>query len=204
MQQNNKILQIIQVAFSPMLIPTYIYATFIYTTYLRELPTVFSVLILLSILIFTGLLPTAAYRLLSISLEQKGWSKLKKRLSLNLLSILGNSVCIYTITKLSFPAWMIAPLVGITALQLILVVTNTYNKVSSTMTSIGEYIGVIYILGKLRYIVPIEWLIVWILIAGVIGTILLYQKRNTLKEQLYGVTLGVITTIASIYIWIYI
>lgn len=199
-----KAAEIISFIFSPVMIPFYGFLTLIYCTYLSELPVYFIIMILGIILAFTALIPSMSL----IWLHQIGAisnidnPSREERVRPYLFSLMGYVICIYFLIRMSFPMWMVSLLIGGCVILIFMLIINKWWKISAHMAGIGAYIGLIYMLGKLRFILPIEGLAIIILSAGLLGSCRIYLGRHTLGQVLVGTLLGFLWSCASIYVGI--
>ncbi|MEG1642659.1 MAG: hypothetical protein RR293_00725 [Bacteroidales bacterium] len=199
-----KAAEIVSYILSPVMMPFYGFITIIYCTYLSALPLSFIVLILGIILVFTALIPSISL----IWLHQIGAISnidnphKEERVRPYLFSLMGYIICIYFLIRMSFPIWMISLLIGGIVILIFMLIINKWWKISAHMTGIGAYIGLIYMLGKLRFILPIESLAAIIISAGLLGTCRIYLGRHTLGQVLVGAILGFLWCCASFYVGI--
>lgn len=179
--------------FSPFLIPSYIYITLIFSSYLAILP-ISSILIVVGVIAFF----TAGVPLISIAWNNYNIGKNGDKTTSYPYLITG--ICYmflaYILLKSGVPVWIASfTFSGIVVLIMLAILKKAYN-VSIHMTAFGAYLGAVFSIIKIQgNIFPLEFIAAIILICGVLGS-----ARSYLKDYTPG---GIITGVVLGFVWSY-
>ena len=172
---------------SPFIIPTYIYITLIFSSYLAMLPAS-SILIFLGIIaFFTALVPS-----ISIAWNRQNIEKYSNNRSLYPYFITG--ICYmflaYIFVKTGLPLWFTSFLFSGIVLLIMLAILKKSFKVSVHMTAYGAYLGAIFAIAKFQGNIPIDIISMVILLGGILGSSRAYLKDYTPGSIITGAVLG--------------
>ena len=148
-------------ALSPLLIPLYIYLTIIFSTYLALLPLNSILLVISIVAIFTVIIPFITLAWKAANEDDK--IELSKKIYPYYISATAYIFTAYMLYKIGLPLWMASFLVGGAITAIILALLRKSYNISVHMAGIGSYIGVLYTLTGLKYVIPIELLIIIII-----------------------------------------
>lgn len=196
------IAETISLILSPVLIPLYSFITLIYSTFLATLPTEFITILLGMIALFTAIIPGIAMLWLHYNGKMADMDnpRSEERTTPYAISAIGYAACIYLLVRMSFPLWMTSLLIGGAAMIICMIIINRWWRISAHMAGLGAYIGVIFMLSKLGFVIRIEWLVTIIISAGLLGSCRIYLGRHTLGQVLAGAVFGFVWTCLALYI----
>ena len=187
-------------ALSPLLIPLYIYLTIIFSTYLALLPLNSILLVISIVAIFTVIIPFITLAWKAANEDDK--IELSKKIYPYYISATAYIFTAYMLYKIGLPLWMASFLVGGAITAIILALLRKSYNISVHMAGIGSYIGVLYTHTGLKYVIPIELLIIIIICTGILGSCRTYLKDHTPGELITGLILGFIWSCSAFYIGI--
>ena len=174
--------------FSPFLIPSYIYITLIFSSYLAILP-INSILIVIGVIAFF----TAGVPLISIAWNNYNIGKNGDKGTSYPLLITG--ICYmflaYILLKSGVPVWIASfTFSGIVLLIMLAILKKNYN-ISIHMTAFGAYLGAVFSIIEIQgNIIPLEFIATTVLICGALGSARAYLKDYTPGGIITGVVLG--------------
>lgn len=205
MRRNRFILTVasyISVIFTPFYLPLMgLLALFLFS-YLSMLSWGYKLHILLSVWIFTCLLPTTLIRLYS---QYQGWSLLKlvqreARMVPYIISIVCYFACLY-VMQLSHVSYIIkAIVVAALVVQILCAIINHWWKISIHTAAIGGTTGAVIAFSLIFGFYPLWWLCLLILLAGVLGTSRMLLRIHSLGEIVGGFLLGVVAGFVGVVI----
>lgn len=192
--------KIVSGVLSPLLMPLYIYLTIIVSTYLALLPLNSLLLVISIVTIFTVIIPfiTLAWKVAN----EEDKIELSKKTYPYYISATAYLFTAYMLYKIGLPLWMASFLVGGAITAIILALLRKSYNISAHMAGIGSYIGVLYTLTGLKYVIPIELLTFIIICTGILGSCRTYLKDQTPGELITGLILGFIWSCSAFYIGI--
>ncbi len=196
------IAEIISLILSPVLIPLYAFLTLVYSTFLATLPPEFISILIGVIALFTAGIPGTAMLWLHYTgrMSDMDNPRSDERTIPYIISVIGYAACIYILHRMAFPLWMTSLLIGGAIMIICMTIINRWWRISAHMAGIGAYIGLIFMLGRLGFVIRIEWLVAIIISAGLLGSCRIYLKRHTLGQVLAGAVFGFIWTCLTLYI----
>ena len=174
--------------FSPFLIPSYIYITLIFSSYLAILP-INSILIVIGVIAFF----TAGVPLISIAWNNYNIGKNgdKGTSYPSLITGICYMFLAYILLKSGVPVWIASfTFSGIVLLIMLAILKKNYN-ISIHMTAFGAYLGAIFSIIEIQgNIIPLEFIATTVLICGALGSARAYLKDYTPGGIITGVVLG--------------
>lgn len=195
------IAETISAILSPVLIPLYAFLTLVYSTFLATLPPAFIAILLGIIAVFTAIIPATAMIWLHYNgkMQDMDNPRSDERTIPYTISAIGYAACIYVLNRMAFPLWMTSLLIGGAIMIVCMTIINRWWRISAHMAGIGAYIGLIFMLGKLGFVIRIEWLVAIIIGAGLLGSCRIYLGRHTLGQVLVGAIFGFTWTCLALY-----
>lgn len=192
--------KIISGVLSPLLMPIYIYLTIIVSTYLALLPLNSLLLVISIVSIFTVIIPfiTLAWKVAN----EDDKIELSKKTYPYYISATSYLFTAYMLYKIGLPLWMASFLVGGAITAIILALLRKSYNISAHMAGIGAYVGVLYTLTGLKYVIPLELLTIIIIFAGILGSCRVYLRDHSPGEIITGLILGFIWSYSAFYIGI--
>lgn len=179
--------------FSPFLIPSYIYVTLIFSSYLAILP-INSILIIIGVIaFFTAIVPFISIAWNNYHIGQN----LNKSASYPFLI---TGICYmflaYILLKSGVPIWIVSfTFSGIVLLMMLAILKKSFN-ISIHMTGFGAYMGAVFTIVRFQgAIIPLEIIALIILLGGFLGSARAYLKNYTPGGIITGVILG--------FVWCY-
>ena len=178
--------------FSPFLIPSFIYITLIFSSYLAILP-ISSILIIVGVIAFF----TAVVPFISIAWNNYNIGRNSKVASYPFLI---TGICYmflaYILLKSGVPMWIVSfTISGIALLIMLAILKKNYN-ISTHMTAFGAYLGAVFSIIKIQgNIIPLEFIASVFILGGLLGSARIYLKNYTPG--------GIVTSAILGFIWSY-
>ena len=178
--------------FSPFLIPSFIYITLIFSSYLAILP-ISSILIIVGVIAFF----TAVVPFISIAWNNYNIGRNSKVASYPFLI---TGICYmflaYILLKSGVPMWIVSfTISGIALLIMLAILKKSYN-ISTHMTAFGAYLGAVFSIIKIQgNIIPLEFIASVFILGGLLGSARIYLKNYTPG--------GIVTSAILGFIWSY-
>lgn len=196
------IAETISAILSPVLIPLYAFLTLVYSTFLATLPLEFIAILLGIIALFTAVIPGIAMIWLHFNgkMQDIDNPRSDERTAPYVTTAIGYAASIYILDRMAFPLWMTSLLVGGAIMIVCMAIINRWWRISAHMAGIGAYMGLVFMLGKLGFVIRIEWLVTIITGAGMLGSCRIYLGRHTLGQVLAGGIFGFAWICLSLYI----
>lgn len=192
--------RIISMIFTPFMVPFVAFCLLFFFTYLSIMPLQYKLTILALVYCFTILMP-----MLGIYLFQKinGWTlrelgHREKRFIPYGMTILSYMACLLTMYHIHLPRYMSGIIVATLICMVICTLINTRVKISTHMASGGLMIGGLLSYSFIFQFNPVEWLCVFILLSGMLGSARIIVKQHTLKEVGGGFLVGLFCGIIGI------
>jgi len=186
--------RIISMVFTPFYLPLVgIIALFLFS-YMSQLPTLYKLLILLLVYLFTILIPTM---LIHLYRSYHGWQPIQlgvreRRLIPYLISILSYFTGGYVMTRLHVPAFMIQILMAALMIQVVCAIINNWWKISMHAAAIGGLTGGLLAFSTIFMFNPLWPLCLLLIIAGLVGSSRMILLQHTLGQVVTGFLVGLI------------
>lgn len=183
-------------AFSPLLVPTYGILLAFNLSFLTILPTRTMVVVSLTTLLITGIIPLGLiqYMWKSKRVSNPGLRKRRERFWPYVMTTVCYLICMVYLMALKAPSWLWAFMLGAAISVLIVMIINKWWKISAHTTAMGGLLAMLFRIVVSAYNpMPVEgWLVVAILLTGMVGTARLLLGRHTLLQVLAGLVVGFI------------
>ena len=114
------------------------------------------------------------------------------------MTILSYMACLLTMYRIHLPRYMSGIIVATLICMVICTVINTRWKISTHMASSGMMVGGLLSYSFIFQFNPVEWLCVFILLAGMLGSARIIVKQHTLNEVTGGFFVGLFCGITGI------
>lgn len=178
--------------FRPQYFPLVAFIALFLFTYLSLLPLTFKLLILITVLLGTVLLPQLTIRVW----RQMNHLKLhhlrlrKHRFFPYLVYLLFYALTLHFIARFHLPFYMAGILLGSLLIQGSCLLINVWWKISTHSAGAGGVIGALVAYSLLFNFNPVWWLCLCIIIAGLVGSSRMLLRQHTLAQVLAGTLLG--------------
>lgn len=193
--------KVISAVFTPFSIPFLAFLILFIFSYLRIMPIQYKLIVLGVVYCFTILMPT-----LTIFLFRKinGFSpddlaERQRRYTPFILTIISYVFCLLMMRRLNIPWYMTGIILAALVMMIICVVVNLKWKLSEHMAGAGAVIGGLVAFSALFGYNPVWWLCIFILVAGVLGTVRIILRHHTLGEVMGGFTVGLICSLLVLH-----
>lgn len=194
------IARLLSAVFRPTYYPTVGLIILLTMTYLNLLPLAFRLWVVAMTYVFTVVLPSLgvlAYR------KARGWSRgdlrhQHKRVVPYALHLLCYGCCMYIMTALHLPRFMVAVIIVSLLIQLSCVVVNIWYKVSMHSAGSGGVIGALLAYSSLFGFNPVWWLCTAILVSGLVMTSRMLLRQHTLWQVTCGTAIGIMCGVAGV------
>lgn len=180
--------------FTPFYLPLAgLLALFIFS-YMSLMPLFYKTLVLLTVYLFTILLPTLlihAYR------NYQGWSrwqlgKRESRMVPYIIAILCYTLCYFVMSYFHTPQFMANILVAALLIQVVCAVVNVWWKISTHTAAIGGFEGALVAFSILLAFNPLWWFCVILVFAGAVGTSRMILRQHSLSQVVTGFLSGTV------------
>lgn len=194
MKEKNIILtaRIMSMVFTPFYLPLVgLVALFIFS-YMSLLPMAYKIPTLLTVYIFTILLPSL---LIHLYRKLQGWTskelgRKERRLVPYIISILCYFGCFFLMEYRNTPRVISIILVAALVIQMACAFINIWWKISTHTAAIGGVAGALVIYSIAFAFNPIWWLSFVLLLAGMVGTARMILRQHTLSQVVAGFFVG--------------
>lgn len=189
------------VLFRPFYMPLVGFIALFYFTFLDALPLRYKLTVLVTVYLFTVLMPRMAifcYRKLN------GWashqlSRRERRVVPYILSMSSYLACLYVMDNTHMPNYMSGIIVSALLVQLACAFINIWWKISTHSAGAGGLIGALVTFSFLFMFNVVGWLCLAILLAGVVGTSRMILRQHTLGQVMAGTAVGILFGILGFF-----
>ena len=186
--------------FTPFYLPLVGLVALFLFSYMSLLPLAYKLPMLLTVYLFTILLPSV---LIHIYRRYQGWSttelgKKERRIVPYIISILCYGLMLYLMERLKMPRFMMGVIVCALSLQIVCALTNIWLKVSTHAAASGACIGLLMAFSLLLHVDPALWLCALTLLNGLVCSARLILRQHTIVDVWAGTVIGVICGFLSI------
>lgn len=180
--------------FTPFYLPLAgLLALFIFS-YMSLMPLFYKTLVMLTVYLFTILLPTLlihAYR------NYQGWSrwqlgKRESRMVSYIIAIICYTLCYFVMSYFHVPQFMANILVAALLIQVVCAVVNVWWKISTHTAAIGGFEGALVAFSILFAFNPLWWFCVILVFAGAVGTSRMILRQHSLSQVVAGFMSGTV------------
>ena len=184
----------VSMVFTPFYLPLAgLLALFIFS-YMSLMPLFYKTLVLLTVYLFTILLPTLlihAYR------NYQGWSrwqlgKRESRMVPYIIAIICYTLCYFLMSYFHTPQFMANILVAALLIQVVCAVVNVWWKISTHTAAIGGFEGALVAFSILFAFNPLWWFCVILVFAGAVGTSRMILRQHSLSQVITGFLSGTV------------
>lgn len=186
--------RVVSMVFTPFYLPLAgLLALFIFS-YMSLMPLFYKTLVMLTVYLFTILLPTLlihAYR------NYQGWSrwqlgKRESRMVPYIIAIICYTLCYFVMSYFHVPQFMANILVAALLIQVVCAVVNVWWKISTHTAAIGGFEGALVAFSILFAFNPLWWFCVILVFAGTVGTSRMILRQHSLSQVLAGFMSGTV------------
>lgn len=186
--------RIMSMIFTPFYLPLVgLVALFIFS-YMSMLPMLYKLPMLITVYIFTVLLPSV---LIHTYRHFQGWTlrelgKKERRIVPYLISILCYFGCFFLMEYRNTPRVMSIILVAALAIQMVCAFINIWWKISTHTAAIGGVAGALLAYSIIFGFNPIWWLCLVLILAGMVGTARMILRQHSLSQVVVGFFVGLV------------
>ena len=186
--------RVVSMVFTPFYLPLAgLLALFIFS-YMSLMPLFYKTLVMLTVYLFTILLPTLlihAYR------NYQGWSrwqlgKRESRMVPYIIAIICYTLCYFVMSYFHVPQFMANILVAALLIQVVGAVVNVWWKISTHTAAIGGFEGALVAFSILFAFNPLWWFCVILVFAGTVGTSRMILRQHSLSQVVAGFMSGTV------------
>jgi len=169
-------------------------------SYMNIFPWAYKLQVLIMVYLFTILLPSL---MIHFYRRYQGWSLIElgqreRRMVPYILSIVCYFTCIYVMTRLHIPHFIISILIAALMVQIICALINVWWKISTHTAAIGGVGGALFAFGEYLGFNPVWWLCVVFIVAGILGTCRMVLRQHSLSQVVGGFWVGFVCAAVSI------
>ena len=184
----------ISMVFTPFYLPLVGLAALFTFSYMSLLPWQYKTAILLTVYIFTILLPTLLIR---IYRHYQGWtlSQLgirERRMIPYIIAIVCYFACYYLMNSQRIPRFMSNILVAALVIQVVCAIINVWWKISTHTAAIGGFAGALMAFSILFTFNPLWWFCIILIIAGMVGSSRMILRQHSLSQVCTGFLVGAV------------
>lgn len=184
----------ISMVFTPFYLPLVGLAALFTFSYMSLLPWQYKTAILLTVYIFTILLPTLLIR---IYRHYQGWtlSQLgirERRMIPYIIAIVCYFACYYLMNSQRIPRFMSNILVAALVIQVVCAIINVWWKISTHTAAIGGFAGALMAFSILFTFNPLWWFCIILIIAGMVGSSRMILRQHSLSQVCAGFLIGAV------------
>lgn len=184
----------ISMVFTPFYLPLVGLAALFTFSYMSLLPWQYKTAILLTVYIFTILLPTLLIR---IYRHYQGWtlSQLgirERRIIPYIIAIVCYFACYYLMNSQRIPRFMSNILVAALVIQVVCAIINVWWKISTHTAAIGGFAGALMAFSILFTFNPLWWFCIILIIAGMVGSSRMILRQHSLSQVCAGFLVGAV------------
>lgn len=182
----------ISLVFTPFYLPLLGVGLLFTVSYMEALPAWYKWRILLTVYLFTILMPTLLIR---IYRHIQGWSRIeigqkKRRVVPYCISILSYFICIEVMSVQNVFFFIHSIIFSALLIQITCTLINLVWKISTHMAAIGGLAGGILAFTYIFIYNPIWWFCLTLLLSGVLGSARMILRQHTLAQVVAGFGLG--------------
>ena len=192
----------LSVVFTPFYLPIVGLAILLVFTYLSLLPFTYKLFLLLTVWLFTVVMPTVLIRLYR---RYQGWTRLElggreRRVVPYVISIVSYMVCYYIMEAAHVPYFIRSVVIAALVVQVACAIVNTFTKVSTHTAAIGGVAGALMAFAAVFGFNPVWWLCAVMVLAGLVGSSRMVLRQHTLQQVVLGFLVGVAGAFAAVII----
>ena len=178
--------------FTPFYLPLVGLVALFLFSYMSLLPLAYKLPMLLTVYLFTILLPSV---LIHIYRRYQGWSttelgKKERRIVPYIISIVCYFGCFFLMEYRNTPRVISIILVAALIIQMVCAFINIWWKISTHTAAIGGVAGALMAFAFIFMFNPIWWLCIVLLLAGAVGTSRMILRQHTLAQVVMGFVAG--------------
>ena len=196
MKEKNIILtaRIMSMIFTPFYLPLVGLVALFMFSYMSLLPMAYKLPMLLTVYLFTILLPSMLIHLYrrfqGWTSKELGWKE--RRIVPYLISILCYFGCFFLMEYRNTPRIISIILVAALVIQMVCAFINIWWKISTHTAAIGGVAGALIVYSIALDFNPLWWLSFVILLAGMVGTARMILRQHSLSQVVAGFFVGLI------------
>lgn len=193
--------RVVSAIFTPFSIPFLAFLILFIFSYLRIMPLQYKLIVLGVVYCFTILMPTLTifiFRKIN-GFSPQDLAERKHRFVPFILTITSYVFCLLMMHRLNIPWYMTGIILASLIMMVICIVVNLRWKLSEHMAGSGAIIGGVVAFSALFGYNPLNWLCLFILIAGVLGTARIILQHHTLGEVIGGFVVGLVCSLLVLH-----
>lgn len=193
--------RVVSAIFTPFSIPFLAFLILFIFSYLRIMPLQYKLIVLGVVYCFTILMPTLTifiFRKIN-GFSPQDLTERKHRFVPFILTITSYVFCLLMMHRLNIPWYMTGIILASLIMMIICIVVNLRWKLSEHMAGSGAIIGGVVAFSALFGYNPLNWLCLFILIAGVLGTARIILQHHTLGEVIGGFVVGLVCSLLVLH-----
>lgn len=196
MKEKNIILaaRIMSMIFTPFYLPLVGLVALFMFSYMALLPMGYKLHVLLSVYLFTILVPSI---LIHIYRQYQGWTskelgKKERRLVPYIISIVSYFGCFFLMEYKNTPRVVSIILVAALVIQMVCAFINIWWKISTHTAAIGGVAGALMAYSIGFSFNPMWWLCFVLILAGMVGSARMILRQHTLSQVVTGFFIGLV------------
>lgn len=180
--------------FTPFYLPLVGLVALFMFSYMSLLPIAYKLPMLLTVYLFTILLPSL---LIHLYRRFQGWTskelgRKERRVVPYIISILCYFCCFFFMEYRNTPRVISIILVAALVIQMVCALVNVWWKISTHTAAIGGVTGALMVYSIVFGFNPTWWLSLVILLAGIVGTARMILRQHSLSQVVTGFFIGLV------------
>lgn len=188
--------------FSPFYAPLWAFIWLFLYSYLRLLPLAYKIFILVTVLMFTIVIPRVTINIFRKINKWTHWqlSHREHRYTPYLITIASYVACVILFTKINTAQFMLGILVATLVAGVLCGILNIWWKVSTHTAAMGGLTGTVVAFSYIFYFNPIPMMCIMLLLSGLMGTSRMILRQHSLSQVIGGFFIGFISALVFIMI----
>lgn len=196
-----RIARMVSALFTPFSIPFLAFLVLFLFSYLSIMPIQYKLIVLGIVYCFTIMIPVLTIfifkKINGFSAQELG--ERKKRYMPFFLTIISYVFCLLMMNRLNIPWYMSGIILSALIVMMICIIVNLKWKLSEHMAGAGAVIGGLVAFSALFGYNPVWWLCLFILVAGMLGTVRIILGHHTLGEVMGGFAVGLVCSLMVLH-----
>ena len=186
--------------FSPFYAPIWAFIWLFLFSYLRLSPLFYKIFILVTVLMFTIVIPRITINIFRRINKWTHWqlSHREHRYTPYVITIASYIACVLLFANMNAAQFMLGILVATLVAGILCGILNIWWKISTHVAAMGGLTGTVLAFSHLFYFNPIPMLCVMIFLSGLMGTSRMILRQHSLSQVLGGFFVGLICAIVFI------
>lgn len=188
--------------FSPFYAPLWAFAWLFMFTYLRLSPLSYKLFILITVFMFTIVIPRITINIFRKINKWTHWqlSHREHRYTPYIITIASYTACVLLFRNMNSAQFMLSIIVATFVAGILCGVLNLWWKVSTHVAAMGGLTGAVAAFGWIFFFNPVSMLCIMIFLSGLMGTSRMILRQHSLSQVIGGFFIGFVCSFVFILI----